>query len=486
MQALVVGMIAVIAGVVLGYWLGRTSTKGEQRILEERISGLEVERSAQFKTLETLQSTVARLNGELGAAQAGLQAEISKYKQMKSDIEIAFGDLAAKALTANTQNFLTLAKQELSGQARDSKQALEAREAAIKNLVDPLQQSLSKLDIQTREMEKAREGAYGKVETLIQTMQSTIPVSLDALRNETSQLITALRAPKTRGNWGELQLRRCVEYAGMVQYCSFTEQVASRDEEDVLRIPDMIIHLPNGREIVVDAKTPLDAFLNSAGDVDPASQRARFEAHAQRVRAHLKNLSNKSYWKQFERTPDFVVCFLPSEALFSAALEVDPSLIEFSSRSNVVLATPTTLIALLRAVEFGWQQMEITKNAKEIHELGRRLYDKFVTLHGHVSKLGSALSNSVDNYNKLIGSIEGKQGGSILYLGRQIGELVHSDNEIPELRKLQPEVREFESPEWSQLLLVNESGEQSDKGPQTEEGLALAAEAESGDGEPMF
>ena len=459
MQALIVGAIAVIIGVLLGYWFGRAAASAEGRLLRERVSGLEGEKTNQAATIVTLQDSIARLTGELGTARANLEAEINKYGQMKADLDKTFGDLAAQALRANNESFLTLAKQELGGQTKEANQNLAAKELAIKSLVDPLKETLSKLEAQTREIEKAREGAYGRVTSLVENMQQAIPGSLEALRNETSQLITALRAPKTRGNWGELQLRRCVEYAGMVQYCSFSEQVSSRTEEDKLRIPDMIVHLPNGREIVVDAKTPLDAFLDSSGNTEPQSQRLRFESHAQRVRAHLKELSSKSYWKQFERTPDFVVCFLPSEALFSAALEADPSLIEFSSQNDVVLATPTTLIALLRAVEFGWQQMEITKNAKAIHDLGRRLYDKLATVHGHVTRLGNALSNSVDHYNKLIASIEAKQGGSMLYLGRQMGELLHTDEELPEVKKLQPELREFESPEWPQLLLSGSNSE---------------------------
>jgi DNA recombination protein RmuC len=290
------------------------------------------------------------------------------------------------------------------------------------------------------------------VETLVENMQNSIPASLNALKNETAQLITALRAPKTRGNWGELQLKRCVEYAGMVQYCSFSEQVTARDEDDKMLRPDMTIQLPNGREIVVDAKTPLDAFLDASGAPDAATQTLRFAAHAQRVKAHLKDLSSKAYWKQFEKAPDFVVCFLPSEALFSAALEADPSLIEFSAQNHVVMATPTTLIALLRAVEFGWQQSEITKNAKAIHEMGRKIYEKLVVAQVHVTRLGNAIGNSVDYYNKFLGTIEGK--GGVFSYGRQLGELAHSDGELAEIAKLQPEVREMESQEWSQPLLA--------------------------------
>ncbi len=360
----------------------------------------------------------------------------------------AFKGVAADALRANSESFLDLAKERLGGQTREAELTLEAKERAIKNLLDPLGAALKSLDEQTRAMEVQRSGAYSKVETLVENMQKSIPASLDALKNETAQLITALRAPKTRGNWGELQLKRCVEYAGMVQYCSFSEQVTARDEDDKMLRPDMTIQLPNGREIVVDAKTPLDAFLDAMGAPDAA---ARFAAHAARVKAHLKELSGKAYWKQFEKAPDFVVCFLPSEALFSAALEADPSLIEFSAQNHVVMATPTTLIALLRAVEFGWQQTEITKNAKAIHEMGRKIYEKLVVAQGHVTKLGNALSSSVDYYNKFLGTIEGK--GGVFSYGRQLGELAHSDGELAEIGKLQPDVREMESLEWSQPLL---------------------------------
>jgi DNA recombination protein RmuC len=385
-----------------------------------------------------------------------LRNEEAKYAQMKAGLDAAFKGAAADALRANTESFLALAKQELGGQTKEANLTLEAKELAIKNLLDPLGKALKSLDDQTREMEVKRSGAYSEVKTLVENIQNSIPASLDALKNETAQLITALRAPKTRGNWGELQLKRCVEYAGMVQYCSFSEQVTARDEDDKMLRPDMTIQLPNGREIVVDAKTPLDAFLDASGNADPAAQKIRF--HAQRVKAHLKELSGKAYWKQFEKAPDFVVCFLPSEALFSAALEADPSLIEFSAQNHVVMATPTTLIALLRAVEFGWQQTEITKNAKAIHELGRKIYEKLVVAQGHVTKLGNALDSSVDYYNKFLGSIEGK-GGAFSY-GRQLGELAHGDGELAEITKLQSDVREMESQEWSQP------------------GLALAAEAE--------
>ena len=463
MQDLLIGAVAVFIGVLLGYWLGKVSLQAERGLLQTRMAELEKEKSAQAIETRELQEDKTRLTAEVATEKARVIAEQNKYTLMKTEIETAFGDLAARALSANNKSFLDLAKLELGGQTSEAKQTLEAKELAIKTMLDPLGAALKSLDEQARAMETARFGAYSEVKTLVSEMKDAIPKSLEGLQRETAQLITALRAPKTRGNWGELQLKRCVEYAGMVEYCSFSEQVTARDEEDKMLRPDMTIQLPNGREIVVDAKTPLDAFLDASGAADAATQTLRFAAHAARVKAHLKELSGKAYWKQFEKAPDFVVCFLPSEALFSAALEADPSLIEFSAQNHVVMATPTTLIALLRAVEFGWQQSEITQNAKAIHEMGRKIYEKLVVAQGHVTKLGNALGSSVDYYNKFLGTIEGK--GGVFSYGRQLGELAHSDGELSEIMRLQPDVREMESQEWSQP------------------GLALAAQAEeSGEG----
>jgi DNA recombination protein RmuC len=398
------------------------------------------------------------LGRNLATAQQRLRDEEAKYAQMKADLDSAFKGAAADALRANTQSFLALAKQELGGQANDAKANLEARENAIKTLLQPLETTLKMLDDQTRAMETVRSGAYSEIRTLVEGIGKSIPESLNSLRGETAQLITALRAPKTRGNWGELQLKRCVEYAGMVQYCSFNEQVTARNEEEKLLRPDMTIQLPNGRTIIVDAKTPLDAFLDAGEGVDPAAQAVRFVAHAERVKSHLRDLSSKSYWKQFENSPEFVVCFLPSEALFSAALEADPSLIEFSAQANVVMATPTTLIALLKAIAYGWQQSEVTQNAKAIQEAGRDLYNKLVKAHEYFGKLGSALGNAVGNYNNFVGAVEGK--GGAFFHARKLGALVHQE-ELEIAESLPSEPRPLIADDWAQRP-----------------GLALAAEAQ--------
>jgi DNA recombination protein RmuC len=458
-QDLIVVGITLLMGAALGYWFGRSSGQTEARLIRERIGGVERDRADLASDSKRLNEEVARLTGELGTATASLDAEKNKYEQMKADLETAFGDAAARALGANNVNFLTLAKQELGGQAAEAGMALEAKELAIKNMLLPLQESLKTLNDKTQALEVARAGAYGTLEQLVADIKLTIPLSIEGLKKETAQLITALRSPKIRGNWGELQLRRCVEYAGMIKYCSFMEQVSSRTDEEKLKQPDMVIQLPNGRRIVVDSKTPLDAFLDSADKIEGPNLSHRFSAHALRVRTHLKELAAKTYWEQFEPAPEFVVCFLPSEALFSAALEAEPSLIEFSPNAKVIMATPTTLIALLKAVAYGWQQSEITQSAAAIQEAGKALYTKLANAHEHLSKLGSSLNGTMNHYNKLVGSVEGR--GGVFYYARRLGDLVHSDKEIEQLEAFPAEQRVLVSDDWVR-----------------DPGLALAAESD--------
>lgn len=464
---LAVVAVAVFAlGLAIGLRQGRSASREEreQALNGERLLA-EVRETALREQLDAAKAEVAQLRPkaeELAAIRQKLESEQEKYAQMKADLDAAFKGAAADALRANAQSFLSLARQELGGQTQEAKQTLAQKEEAIRVLLDPLGKALQSLDEQTRAMEKERSGAYGQLKAMVEGIGTEIPESLRRLRNETSQLITALRAPKTRGNWGELQLRRCVEYAGMVHYCSFAEQTSARTEDDRLLRPDMTIRLPNGRAIIVDAKTPLDAFLDSAENADPAAQTMRFAAHAERVRSHLRELSGKAYWKQFEYTPEFVVCFLPSEALFSAALEADPSLIEFGSQANVVLATPTTLIALLKAVAYGWQQSEVTQNAKAIQEAGRDLYAKLVNAHEYFTKLGNALEGAVGHYNKFVGAVEGR--GGAFFHARKLRGLVHDSEEIEVLEALPAEPRQLTAEDW----------------PQTPP-LALAAEADSND-----
>jgi DNA recombination protein RmuC len=459
-SAIIFAVVCAAVLLVIVIWLSFRASSAqvltnERKLFEVREAGLREQLEAARFEITTLRPKVE----ELAAAKEREKAQEEKYLLMKADVDKAFADLASKALRDNNATFLHLAEQKLGAQSHEAKQTLEAKELAIKTLLDPLEKALTSLGEQTRAMEITRTGAYSEVKVLVENIQSSIPVSLTALRNETAQLITALRAPKTRGNWGELQLKRCVEYAGMVQYCSFSEQVTARDEEEKLLRPDMTIQLPNGRKIVVDAKTPLDAFLDSNDGADPSVQALRFVAHAERVKAHLRDLSSKAYWRQFDQTPEFVVCFLPSEALFSAALEADPSLIEFGSQANVLMATPTTLIALLKAVAYGWQQSQVAQNAKKIQETGQDLYAKLARAHEYFDKMGDALENAVNQYNKFVGAVEGK--GGAFFHARKLGDLVHGGDEIEILESLPAEPRQLAADDW-----------------ESEPGLALAAEAD--------
>jgi DNA recombination protein RmuC len=456
-------VVALLLGLLIGFRHGRAGlqSQSDQALANER-NLASVREGALQKQLDQANAEIAELKPKairLAAVEQQLKDEEEKYVQMKADLDHAFNSAAVNALRANTQSFLDLAKEQLGSQNQAAATTLAEKEAAIKNLLDPLSTALKALDEQTRAMETTRSSAYGEVKALVEIMQQSIPASLDALKNETAQLISALRAPKTRGNWGELQLRRCVEYAGMVKYCSFHEQSTARDNEDNLLRPDMTIQLPNGREVIVDAKTPLDAFLNSSEEADPSVQIARFVAHAERVKEHLRQLSSKAYWKQFDNSPEFVVCFLPSEALFSAALEADPSLIEFGAQANVVMATPTTLIALLKAVAYGWQQSQITQNAKAIQEAGKELYSKLVNAQDYFEKLGDALEKAVGHYNKFVGAVEGR--GGAFYQARKLGNLVQEKDELETVNALNAEPRQLLAEDWS-----------------TSSSLALAAGAE--------
>ena len=328
----------------------RERFKAQTEERDATVQGLRDEKIELGTRLRTANEERDTLGRKLATAEQRLLDEEAKYAQMRADLDTAFKGAAADALLANTQSFLALAKQELGGQTRDAKQTLEVKEQAINDLLKPLQESLKQLDEKTRAMEEKRSSAYASVETMIEHILSTIPQSVEALRQQTTQLVSALKNPKTRGNWGQQQLQRCVEFAGMVEHCSFNVEAQVLSEEARSLRPDMEIYLPNGRRIIVDAKAPLDAFLDAMQTTDSDAQNRLLATHAKNVKARIEELSKKKYQEQFKDSPDFVVCFLPSEALFSAALEGDPTIIEFGARNKVIPATPTTLIALLKAV----------------------------------------------------------------------------------------------------------------------------------------
>lgn len=349
----------------------------------------------------------------------------------------SFKALSADALKSNAEQFLRTAGETLEKVLATARGDLGKREEAIKGLVKPIADTLKRYETQIQSLEKSRQEAYGSLREQVRMLTSTSK----ELQQETGKLVTALRDPKVRGRWGELALRRTAELAGMVDHCDFDQQVGITTDDARYR-PDMVVHLPGGRTVVVDAKAVLDAYLDAIAATDEEARRQHLTRHAAQVRSRIRELSGKSYWDKLPAAPEFVVLFLPGESFFSSAVETDSSLIEDAIDQRVVLASPTTFIALLRAIAYGWRQEKIAENADRISELGRELFDRMRSLAEHLEKVGSGLGRAVDSYNKAVGSLETR----VLPSARRFRELgAATGDEIPELRPLDQRPRAIEA-----------------------------------------
>jgi DNA recombination protein RmuC len=414
------------------------AVRAERTALLRRVDELAAAHAEAAERLRRAEAEAATATAALCAEREAAADRERLLTRRDQELTQAFRALSADALAANNEQFVALAEGRIKEAAAALAGDAAVRDKAIGALLDPMAAALQRVEGQLRDVEKERQAAYVGLREQVTAMRA----SSEQLQYETKALVNALRAPQVRGRWGELQLERVVQLAGMVEHCDFSTQVCGTGEDGGVR-PDMVVHLAGGKSVVVDAKVPFAAYLEAVESRDPDTHAERLAAHARQLRAHVDALAAKAYWAAFEPAPEFVVLFVPGDPFLEAALQADPMLLEYAFGRNVVIATPTTLIALLRTVAYGWRQEALARNAAQVHQLGKELHARLATMGTHVARLGRSLDGAVDSYNKTVSSLEAR----VLVTARRLTELKVADDELAPPAPVERSPRRVSAPE---------------------------------------